>query len=82
MPATADSAAAQGKKVSFAPDSKPAAPEPSARASTTAAGQPKADETQLKVDGVIGQLEVHRSGAVKMRLGNGIVLDVCVIGHS
>jgi len=34
------------------------------------------DELEPKVDGVIGQLEVHRSGAVKMRLGNGIVMDV------
>ena len=30
------------------------------------------------LDGVIGQLEIHRSGAIKMRLGNGIVYDVCV----
>jgi DNA-directed RNA polymerase III subunit RPC4 len=28
------------------------------------------------VDGVIGQLEIYQSGAVKMRLGNGILLDV------
>ena len=34
------------------------------------------DETDPKVDGVIGQLEVYRNGVVKMRLGNGIVLDV------
>jgi len=31
---------------------------------------------QRKVDGVIGKLEVYRSGAVKMRLANDIVLDV------
>jgi DNA-directed RNA polymerase III subunit RPC4 len=30
------------------------------------------------VDGVIGQLEIYRSGAVKMRLANGILLDVRV----
>ncbi|KAG6815798.1 hypothetical protein H0H87_011242 [Tephrocybe sp. NHM501043] len=29
-----------------------------------------------KVEGVIGNLEVYRSGVVKMRLANGIVLDV------
>ncbi|RDB20935.1 DNA-directed RNA polymerase III subunit rpc4 [Hypsizygus marmoreus] len=29
-----------------------------------------------KVDGVIGRLEIYRSGAVKMRLANGILLDV------
>jgi DNA-directed RNA polymerase III subunit RPC4 len=33
-------------------------------------------EEQKQVDGVIGQLEVYRSGAVKMRLGNGILLEV------
>lgn len=32
--------------------------------------------SQPRVDGVIGQLEVYRSGAVKMRLANGILLDV------
>jgi DNA-directed RNA polymerase III subunit RPC4 len=33
-------------------------------------------EPDPKVEGVIGHLEVYRSGVVKMRLGNGIVLDV------
>ena len=28
------------------------------------------------VDGVIGNLEIYQSGAVKMRLANGILLDV------
>ncbi len=28
------------------------------------------------MDGIIGQLEVYKSGAVKMRIGNGIVYDV------
>lgn len=28
------------------------------------------------VDGEIGKLEIYQSGAVKMRLANGIVLDV------
>ena len=31
------------------------------------------------VDGIIGRLEIHRSGAVKMRLANGIILDVCAV---
>jgi DNA-directed RNA polymerase III subunit RPC4 len=31
------------------------------------------------VDGVIGKLEIYQSGAVKMRLANGIVLDVRVL---
>lgn len=30
------------------------------------------------VDGAIGQLELYRSGAIKMRLTNGILLDVSV----
>jgi DNA-directed RNA polymerase III subunit RPC4 len=34
---------------------------------------PKEDEP---LDGVIGQLEIYKSGTVKMRLGHGIVLDV------
>ena len=28
------------------------------------------------IDGEIGKLEIYQSGAVKMRLANGIVLDV------
>lgn len=28
--------------------------------------------------GKIGQLEIYRSGLVKMRLGNGIVMEVCM----
>ena len=28
------------------------------------------------IDGIVGQLELYRSGAVKMRLSNGILLDV------
>lgn len=35
-------------------------------------------EEAPKVDGIIGQLETYRSGAVKMRLANGILFDVCV----
>ncbi|KAF5383831.1 hypothetical protein D9615_003678 [Tricholomella constricta] len=36
----------------------------------------ESETPQPKVDGVIGKLEMYRSGAVKMRLANGIVLDV------
>ncbi|TFK71613.1 hypothetical protein BDN72DRAFT_764570 [Pluteus cervinus] len=45
---------------------------------TMASAQPEADDQNERsiVDGVIGQLEVYRSGAVKMRLSNGILLDV------
>lgn len=53
------------KTVKFADGTKPAAP---------AAEGDKA--TTEKLDGVIGQLEVYQSGAVKMRLSNGILLDV------
>jgi len=31
------------------------------------------------VDGIIGQLELYRSGAIKMRLNNGILLDVSLL---
>ena len=31
------------------------------------------------VDGIIGQLELYRSGAIKMRLSNGILLDVSLL---
>ena len=68
------------KKVTFAPDSKPAQPESSATSTRTSVApenqQQSADNLEPKLDGVIGQLEVHRSGAVKMRLRNGIVMDV------
>jgi DNA-directed RNA polymerase III subunit RPC4 len=34
------------------------------------------DKSPAHVDGRIGQLEIYQSGAVKMRLENGILLDV------
>jgi RNA polymerase III RPC4 len=37
------------------------------------------DSQHPKSDGIIGQLEIYRSGVVKMRLANGILLDVCHI---
>ncbi|OCH93642.1 hypothetical protein OBBRIDRAFT_885313 [Obba rivulosa] len=64
------------KKVTFALDTKPPAAGSSAGAAPgTSQTQPKAEE-EPKVDGVIGQLEIYQSGAVKMRLANGILLDV------
>lgn len=72
------SSAPSGKKVSFAPDSKPSPPD-SAQPSAAIEVELTSNGTQQMVDGVIGQLEVHRSGAVKMRLGNGIILDVSFI---
>lgn len=61
------------KKVSFAPDLKL----PQSQTSAMPTSQPtQSNEPEPKVDGIIGQLEIHKSGAVKMHLGNGIVLDV------
>lgn len=62
------------KKVSFAPDVKPAAPSGLSGQSTPA--QPGQTDAEPTVEGVIGQLEVYASGIVKMRLSNGILLDV------
>jgi len=57
----------QGKRVSFSADTKPPASVPE---------DVDKDQPPPHVDGVIGQLEVYKSGAVKMRLANGILLDV------
>ena len=76
-------AASPTKRVSFAPDSKPPHQAESSVASSTptpsvsgAYQDSKEPSIPTKLDGVIGQLEVRRSGAVTMRLANGIVLDV------
>ncbi|RPD64407.1 hypothetical protein L226DRAFT_533687 [Lentinus tigrinus ALCF2SS1-7] len=61
------------KKVTFADDTKP--PAPAAGATGAAAAAEKATEHPT-VDGVVGQLEIYESGAVKMRMPNGIVYDV------
>ena len=37
------------------------------------------EKPPVHVDGVIGQLEIYQSGAVKMRLANGILLDVSAL---
>ncbi|KAE9406994.1 hypothetical protein BT96DRAFT_874956 [Gymnopus androsaceus JB14] len=60
------------KKVSFATDVKS---EVEVQASSSQ-GTSTAAETKEEVDGMIGHLEIYRSGAVKMRLANGILLDV------
>lgn len=68
------------KKVSFAPDVKPdiasVASGSGASGSRTPSTVPSEPEPAQPLDGVIGQLEVYRSGAVKIRLANGILLDV------
>lgn len=39
------------------------------------------EKPSAHVDGAIGQLEIYQSGAVKMRLADGILLDVsCAFG--
>ena len=53
------------KSVSFAPETKPPAPSPVASVTEECA-----------VDGIIGELLIYRSGVVKMKLGNGIMMDV------
>ncbi|PBK99267.1 hypothetical protein ARMGADRAFT_1160985 [Armillaria gallica] len=52
------------KRVSFAPNVKAEVPAPAE------------EKEKPVVDGTIGRLEIYRSGAVKMRLANGILLDV------
>jgi len=65
------------KKVSFAADAKPGSVTGSSRTSAAPPENEK-NEPEPKVDGVIGQLEIYKSGAVRMRLANGILLDVRV----
>lgn len=56
------------KRVTFAEDVK--------RSATPAATETIAPEEVIeKTDGIVGQLEIYQSGAVKMRLNNGLVLD-------
>lgn len=69
----------KGKKVSFAHDVKPS----SVASTPQPTPGPEADKDPAKdapppppPSGVIGRLEIHQSGAVKMRLENGILLDV------
>ncbi|KAH9935927.1 RNA polymerase III RPC4-domain-containing protein [Epithele typhae] len=58
------------KKVTFAEDTKP----PAHGGSGPDASEKAAEDTKL--DGVVGQLEIYESGAVKMRLKNGILMDI------
>ncbi|KAJ7281666.1 RNA polymerase III RPC4-domain-containing protein [Mycena rebaudengoi] len=74
VPETPDPAA---KRVSFADDTKPGSEASSARGSAVPPETPVPTKPENPVlDGIIGNLEVYRSGAVKMRLHNGILLDV------
>ena len=67
------------KKVTFAPDSKPPAESSTPPAPAPESQQKSIEEPETKVDGIIGKLEVHRSGAVKMCIGNSILMDVSTI---
>jgi DNA-directed RNA polymerase III subunit RPC4 len=67
------------KKVTFAPDSKPPAESSTPPTPAPESQQKSIEEPEPKVDGIIGNLEVHRSGAVKMCLGNSILMDVSTI---
>jgi len=60
----------ESKRVSFSADTKPPAPVPE---------DVDKEKPPAHVDGVIGQLEIYQSGAVKMRLANGILLDVSAL---
>jgi len=59
----------KGKAVSWAPDVKV---ESSVKAEDT---DGKQKETQA-LDGTVGQMEIYKSGAIKMRLGKNVVMDV------
>jgi DNA-directed RNA polymerase III subunit RPC4 len=59
---------AGGKKVSFTADTKL-----DASSSLPAPSEPKKVEL---ISGVIGRLEIYRSGTVKIRLANDILLNV------
>ncbi|KAF8638950.1 hypothetical protein AX16_010424 [Volvariella volvacea WC 439] len=64
----------EGKRVAFAPDTK-ATSTPDSQEAPAVMDQ-ASHSLDTKLDGVIGQLEIYRSGAVKMRLANDILLDV------
>ncbi|KAH8832588.1 RNA polymerase III RPC4-domain-containing protein [Flagelloscypha sp. PMI_526] len=66
------------KAVSFAPDDS-GIPTPSTSGLNKPTDLTKVDDkppNAPQIDGIIGQLEIYKSGAVKMRLKNGILLEV------
>lgn len=77
-PTAGDIVTSPPKKVSFAADVKPSSVTSSRPTSAAPEAGPNSDANLTVLDGVIGQLEVYQSGAVKMRLEGGIVLDVSV----
>jgi DNA-directed RNA polymerase III subunit RPC4 len=78
LPSVGDGAGNSPKKVSFAADAKPGSASSSRLTSVVPESVADSEAKPTALDGVIGQLEVYQSGAVKMRLHNGIVLDVSI----
>jgi DNA-directed RNA polymerase III subunit RPC4 len=75
---------ASPKKVTFTADVKPTdAGSTSTTSSRHVSAAPEAsaapEQENVKIDGIIGQLEIYQSGKVKMRFENGFLLDVSVI---
>jgi len=66
-PAPAD----KGKKVSFVET-----PNSVGLSNVTNVDEAVKAAPSQQIDGIIGQLEVHKSGMIKMRLNNGMLLDV------
>jgi DNA-directed RNA polymerase III subunit RPC4 len=67
------------KKVTFVTPDGPG----SGTATPTKPDDPPAEKIpDPPVDGIIGQLELYRSGVIKMRLANGILLDVRLLRSS
>ena len=71
----------KGKKVvSFAPGVKPPADGEASKTAKLGSDAVKEGAEAIlsppPLDGIIGRLEIRKSGAVQMRLGDGILLDV------
>lgn len=62
----------KGKSVSWAPDVK-------VKEEAEGSGKEKQKALPSGPEGIAGKLEVYKSGAVKIRFGEDIVMDVCII---
>ena len=76
LPASDQISEVGGKKVTFTAGTKLDA---SASLPSAAPSEPKEVE---RISGAIGQLEIYRSGVVKIRLGNDILLNVIFLPTS
>lgn len=61
----------KGKSVSWAPDVK-------VKEEAEGSGKEKQKALPSGSEGIAGKLEVYKSGAVKIRFGEDIVMDVCI----